>query len=256
MYKICFFLLLIPIFPLSQIKTKMVYNDLQRMNLKGKVKEVLETDFKIENNVTVETKKKEFHEFFSNGKLKKKENFSSQNISIFAYDDKERISSQNTENSNIKYSYPKDSVVNITTNNGNFTYTSKSVFKKNQEIEIKKVLNKTESKAIYNYDKKNRITKSLELHYSPNQVDTIRISSSYYKKCLMPIMQSFEKPFFKNILNNRCDIITHISLKNDGTIHQKHEYTYVYDKRKNWIERKTYSEGTLIKSTIRQIVYY
>ena len=71
----------------------------------------------------------------------------------------------------------------------------------------------------------------------------------------MPILQSFKKPFFKNILNDNCDIITHIVLKNDGTSEQS-QYTYIYDKEKNWIERKTYLGGILLKSTKREIKYY
>ena len=53
--KIGLLFFLIPFLSFSQIKPKIVYTDLQRMNLKGNVKEVFESDLKIENNQITES---------------------------------------------------------------------------------------------------------------------------------------------------------------------------------------------------------
>ncbi|UFK98366.1 hypothetical protein [Kaistella faecalis] len=66
------------------------------MNLKGNVKEVMETDFKIENNLTAESKKKQFYEFLPGGRLKRKENFLIETVTYFAYDKKGRVTSERT----------------------------------------------------------------------------------------------------------------------------------------------------------------
>lgn len=258
--KICFFFFLIPLLSFSQIKPKIVYNDLQRMNLKGNVKEVMETDFKIENNLTAKSKKKQFYEFLPGGRLKRIENFLIETVTYFAYDKKGRVTSERTNRTNDKaeknYTYPNDSVVIRSYKSGEFNSVTKSVLKKNKEIEIYKKLDFTEFKETYTYDSKDRIIKSYGLYYYPDKVDTIKISASYHKKCLNPVSQAFEKPFSKDILNRRCDIIRHQTINKDGIIIREYDYTYIYDKKKNWIERKTYSEGKHINSTKRQITYY
>ena len=259
MKKKYFFLLIMPIFSLSQIKPKIVYNDAQRMNLKGDVKEFFEVDYRVENNIITETKKKDFCQFLINGRLQTKVNFVNETVTNFIYDNRDRILSEKSKSNNneleLHYSYPEDSVVVITAKEGNYISISRNIIKKDFELEIKKNSNVTQYIENYTYDKLSRIIKSQGLQYYPNKVDTLKITSVYHKKCLMPILQSFKKPFFRNILNDNCDIITHIVLKNDGTSEQS-QYTYIYDKEKNWIERKTYLGGILLKSTKREIKYY
>ncbi|MBP7174565.1 MAG: hypothetical protein KBA33_10965 [Cloacibacterium sp.] len=255
--KIGLLFFLIPFLSFSQIKPKIVYTDLQRMNLKGNVKEVFETDLKIENNQITESKKTQFYQFFLNGRLKSKENFLVETVTSFNYDQKGRITSERTNHkSEKKYNYPKDSVAITLNKSGDYNSVTKSVFKESNEIEIYKTLDFTEFKQIYTYDSKDRIIKSLGLHYYPDKVDTIEISSTYRRKCLNPVSQAFDKPFFKNVLNKKCDIILHQAINKDGTIIREYVYTYIYDKKKNWIERRTFLEGQHVKSTKREIKYY
>ncbi len=253
-------MLIIPFFSMSQVKPKLVYNDLQKMNMKGKVKQVFEHDSRNMNSEMVETKQKNFYQFLSNGKLKRKVNFVTRTIVDYTYDRKGRLLIQKSKSPYneqiLNYSYPKDSLVITKTAEGDYISISKNVIKKNNETEILKISDTTQYKGSYTYDKYYRTIKSEGLHYYPSKMDTVKITAVYYKKCLMPIVQSFKSPFFKNILNDRCDIILHTIIKNDGTISEKSEYSYVYDKKKNWIERKTYVGGKLSHSTIRKIKYY
>ena len=72
------------------------------MNLKGNVKEVFESDLKIENNQITESKKTQFYQFFLNGRLKIKENFLVETVTSFNYDQKGRITSERTNHKSEK----------------------------------------------------------------------------------------------------------------------------------------------------------
>ena len=124
MKKKYFFLLIMPIFSLSQIKPKIVYNDAQRMNLKGEVKEVFEVDYRVENNIITETKKKDFCQFLINGRLQTKVNFVNETVTNFIYDNRDRILSEKSKSNNneleLQYSYPEDSVVVSTAKEGTY----------------------------------------------------------------------------------------------------------------------------------------
>lgn len=219
-------------------------NDLQRENIQGKVKNIVEitcetpfqekkSDIKkhIKYNLDGNIIEEIFHHNMRNAKI------------VYYYDDNgQKIKNYFYENDEIKegneYHFDKEkNLLEIILFDDMRNQKRKSVHqydKKGNEIEVKLFSkDKLSKKITYEYDDKNNQKKAIFYNIEGDIIA--------------------EKTFKYDEKGNRIDEITSIQ-KDSSKI--RYNFQYTYDKMDNWVKEELYQEGKLIQVTQREICYY
>lgn len=276
-----YLLIFLPILHFSQIRTRLSFNDLEIMNLKGEVKEIKERTFEVnKNKLTFDNGlliPVNFNYFFDeSGYVKYKEG-------IKKIDNKEIISTQQyfkfdknkiivdlyliTEFTDIdsimhKYTYPNDSIIfNVNTSGSYRGLTEKTFRKENLDLtelyhpgekvlETKKIKYNIDNKIISiekdGFDGKESIERTYAGNSKCNDFKTEIVISLKYKINSTEIRE-YDK--FCNVIKK--------SFQSDNFKTNDLKFEYIYDNRGNWIERKSFNFGGKIYSiTKRTLTYY
>nr|WP_315142378.1 hypothetical protein [uncultured Flavobacterium sp.] len=264
----------------GQIRNRLNSNDLDRYGLNGKVYEleyreytpILATDSSLSYKLNFEAFIKSHYDiqFNKNGYLtSKKEYFSKDDMLIkdrdwsYEYENKKlikevKIAAQRQDTSVWNYRYPSKDTVIITSHE---TYYG-DFFYRYVQANSKEVLS-TRAKStqyrkynVFYYDKNNRMVKSEEFAQ-----DTIYSIKIYEYQDLKSKNITFEKYISKGIplfvQSRKFDKENNVVAVFNQNNELYESFVYVYDKKKNWIERKTFNRsGKFIKLSKRKITYY
>lgn len=246
-------------------------NDLEKGNLKGKIKEIKDINFIIICGQS-DTISSEIHKFNSQGN--KVEYISLNFIGELDFIEKYRfdqrgnkiefytINSDNRLNRKIYYKYSdSDKIIEefYDTLNGKILYKYY-----NQKNYIKLLNynkdNSFQTSRIIIYNKKNQIKE--ERSFGLDSKLELIVFYKYYKSGKIKKIKAYNADGKINSIiiykhNEKGDLTKYKLLKNHFELYEKEDYKYYsFDNSGNWLKRETYKCGKLFNVTERQIEYY